>query len=152
MIDNDKVLHLGEQLAAPFEGLSLTAYHDPVGFPTIGYGHLLTRKRYAPLDEFQPITKADAASLLQQDMTHALHAVLRLVTVPLTNPQAAALADFTFNCGAGNLQASTLLRLLNRGQYDSVPDQLNRWVYAAGVKLSGLVIRRQAEGALWLSN
>ena len=41
-----------------------------------------------------------------------------------------------------------MLRLLNEGKYDEVPEQLNRWVKARSRTLAGLVTRRKAEGAL----
>lgn len=149
MFDPEQTLRLCGALARPFEGLSLAPYHDPVGFPTIGYGHLLSRKPYAPLDAWDNITHDQAQLLLAQDMESALAQVKILIKVPLNNHQAAALTDFTYNCGAGNLQISTLLKRLNQGDYSTVPQELNRWVYARGQKLNGLINRRKAEGALW---
>lgn len=126
-------------------------YHDPVGFPTIGYGHLLSREPWADLARWSPVTEAEADALLEEDMAIAAGAVLRLVTVPLTDGQYAALIDFAFNVGAGNLQASTLRRVINRGEYDEAPRQFRRWVYARGIKLPGLVRRRNDEVELWLA-
>lgn len=125
-------------------------YHDPVGFPTIGYGHLLSREPWASLDRWLPITEAEADALLDRDMSRAAGAVLRLIEVPLTDGQFAALTDFTFNVGAGNLELSTLRRVINRGGYPEAPNQLRRWVFARGVKLPGLVRRRNDEIGLWL--
>lgn len=124
-------------------------YHDPVGFPTQGYGRLLSRQRWAPLDRWPAITAETAWQWLLEDMRKALAAVGRLITVPLTIQQAAALADFAFNCGPGNLQASTLRAVINRGDYAAAPAQFRRWVYAGPVKLPGLVRRRAAEVELW---
>jgi len=90
-------------------------------------------------------------------MESAAASVERLVTVPLSGNQFAALASFAFNCGAGNLGVSTLLKKLNLGDYDAVPTELCRWVKATdpatGKKrtLAGLVRRRSAEGELWLA-
>jgi lysozyme len=136
-------------IAARCEGLRLQPYHDPVGFPTIGYGHLLSREPWAPLERWKPITPSEAHDLLNIDLARAASAVLRMVKVPLTDAQYAALVDFAFNCGAGNLQASTLLRLVNAERHDEVPPQFLRWVYARGVRLAGLVNRRTAEAALY---
>ncbi len=126
-------------------------YHDPVGFPTIGYGHLLSREPWAPLIRWSAITKTEADALLDQDMRLAAGAVLRLIDVALTEGQFAALTDFTFNVGAGNLQLSTLRRAINREEFAEAPRQFRRWVFARGVKLPGLVRRREDEIALWLS-
>lgn len=127
----------------------IEAYHDPVGFPTQGYGRLLSRQRWAPLDCWPAITAETAWHWLQQDMRKAVAAVARLITVPLTDHQIAALADFAFNCGPGNLEVSTLRRVINRGDYSAAPAQFRRWVYAGPVKLPGLVRRRAAEVEFW---
>lgn len=134
--------------ADSFEG---DAYHDPVGYATIGYGHLLSRKPWVELDQFEPITEADGLALLIKDMDRALMSVLRLIEHPLEDQQYAALVDFAFNCGSGNLQASTLRRVINRGELGEAPRQFRRWVHARGVKLAGLVRRREAEVEMWLS-
>lgn len=144
-------LDLAAEIAKPFEGLRLDAYHDPVGYPTIGYGHLLSRTPWADLSQWGPIDEHEAETLLQQDMGTALSAVRRLISVSLTDEQEAALIDFAFNCGSGNLQASTLRRVINRGEFDQAPAQFMRWVYARKVKLPGLVRRRRAEVDMWSS-
>ena len=59
------------------------------------------------------------------------------------------MVSFTFNLGAGNLAVSTLLKVLNGGKYEAVPNQLRRWVNAGGKRLEGLVRRREAEAELW---
>lgn len=139
-------LEIAAGIAKPFEGLRLSPYHDAVGYPTIGYGHLLSRERWADLSCWQPLaSEADAEALLEQDMTKALLSVRRLITAPLTPAQEAALTDFAFNCGSGNLQVSTLRRVVNRGDYAEAPAQFMRWTYAAGIRLPGLVRRRRAE-------
>lgn len=126
-------------------------YYDPVGLPTIGYGHLLSRKAWAPLEQFPAITVAQAEALLRADLLKAAGAVMRLVKVKLNANQIAALIDFVFNAGAGNFEISTVRKVINRGDFASVPAQLMRWVYAKGVKLPGLVKRRKAEAALWVA-
>lgn len=144
-------LELASEIAKPFEGLRLEPYHDPVGFPTVGYGHLLSRKPWEDLTKYESLTEEQAEALLQRDMSIALASVERLINVELTAEQEAALIDFAFNCGGGNLQASTLRRVINRGRYDEAPKQFMRWVYARGVRLNGLVRRRSAEVAMWKS-
>lgn len=126
-------------------------YYDPVGLPTIGYGHLLSRVAWAPLDQFPAITVSQAEALLRSDLMKAAGAVMRMVKVKLNANQIAALIDFVFNAGAGNFEISTIRKVINRGDFASVPAQLMRWVYAKGVKLPGLVRRRKAEAALWVA-
>ncbi|MNJ48093.1 Lysozyme RrrD [compost metagenome] len=126
-------------------------YYDPVGLPTIGYGHLLSRTAWAPLSQFPAISVEQAEALLRVDLVKATSAVLRLVKVKLNANQLAALIDFVFNAGGGNFEISTLRKVINRGDFSAVPAQLMRWVYAKGIRLPGLVKRRRAEAELWVA-
>lgn len=125
------------------------AYHDPVGFPTIGYGHLLSRKRNEDLKRYDPICEKVAEQILQADIAKAGLAVSRLVKSEITLEQFAALTDFAFNVGAGNLQCSTLLRKVNRKDFEGASKEFPKWIYSAGVKLRGLLKRRLAEQKLF---
>ena len=78
-------------------------------------------------------------------------AVLRLWPVPLTQGQYDALVSFSFNLGAGALQSSTLRRKIMRGDYEGAADEFPRWVFAGGRRMVGLVRRREAKRALFLS-
>lgn len=60
----------------------------------------------------------------------------------------AAIVDFTFNLGAGRLQASTLRRRINQLDWAAAGKELRRWVYGGGKALPGLVARREVEAAL----
>lgn len=141
------VTEAGLDLIRRFEGFSPTIYICPAGYPTIGYGHVVLAHEK---DQFTTgITPAQATALLRQDVRIAERAVLRLISVPLTDGQFDALVSFTFNLGAGALQRSTLRLKANRGEHESVPAELMKWVWAAGKKLPGLVRRRQAEGACY---
>ncbi|MBL4899804.1 MAG: glycoside hydrolase family protein, partial [Colwellia sp.] len=99
----------------------------------------------------------EAEDILQEDMQKFAVAVENAIAVELNDNQFSALVSFAFNCGAGNLRASTLCRKLNTGDYDCVPSELGRWVKATdpstGKKrsLAGLVKRRAAEGTLFLT-
>jgi lysozyme len=143
----DEMLDLASKIAKPFEGLSLTPYHDPVGYPTIGYGRLLSRTKWEPLSKWQPITEEQAEEYLEADMKKAALQAYKLCP-PQTTEHWAALTDFCYNCGSGNLEISTLRRRYNRGDIAGARDEFKRWVYAAGIKLNGLIRRRAAEAAL----
>lgn len=145
-----RALDLAAQIAKPFEGLRLSPYHDPVGYCTVGYGHLLSKEPWADLTQWGPITEEQALDLLEADMVKAAAAVSRLCQVEMTEGQAAALIDFAFNCGAGNLQLSALRQMVLRGDWEAAGEQFLRWVYARGVKLPGLVRRRKAEQQVFL--
>lgn len=137
----------GLNLIKRFEGFSSTIYLDAADLPTIGYGHLL---RPGEAEMFQNgISEPAAQALLAKDVWSAERAVLRLITVPLTDGQFDALVSFTFNLGGGALQRSTLRRKINREEHTDVPPEFLRWVWAGGRKLKGLVRRRKAEATLY---
>ena len=136
----------GLDLIKRFEGFSPTIYICPAGYPTIGYGHVVRNEEkerfHAGIDQEQ------GEDLLRRDAQVAEHAVLRLITVPLTDGQFDALVSFTFNLGSGALQRSTLRRKVNREEHEDVPAQFKRWVWAGSKRLKGLVRRRAAEASL----
>ena len=139
-----KINKAGMELVKKFEGFRADAYLCPAGVWTIGYGHT------GGVKDGQKVTKAKAEQLLREDLSEAEKAVERYITVSLTDCQFSALVSFTFNLGAGSLKDSTLRRKLNAGNHDAVPSELARWVKADGKTLPGLVLRRAAEGELFL--
>lgn len=133
-------------LARRFEGLYLTAYLCPAGVPTIGYGATYYPNGHRVQLTDPPISKAYAeALLLWMVRTKYLPTVLRLCPGVDTPERLAALIDFTFNLGSGNLRASTLRKRVNAGDWDAVPTELRKWVRGGGRVLRGLVLRREAE-------
>lgn len=126
------------------EGFDATIKNDE-GHQEIGYGHDFTgAPPYPP-----PITRAQADVLLNQDLAQAAGEIDQLVAVPLTQNQFDALASFQFNTGA--LAGSTLLQLLNAGNYAGAAQQFGRWIHAGGVVNQGLVARRAREAALFMT-
>ena len=142
----------GAEFIGSFEGFSATLYNDPAGHCTIGYGHLV---HLGNCDGTEPpefkkgITKRRAAQLLREDARAVQKTIEEAVGVELSQAQFDALVSFCFNVGSGNFRASTLLKKLNAGNARAVPSELNRWVFAGGKKLEGLVRRRRAEGRLF---
>lgn len=131
-----------------WEGLRLTAYPDPGtgGKPwTIGYGHTRNVK------QGDTCTLDQALAWLAEDMDDAYKVIDNAVTVPLTRQQRDALCSFVFNVGVDAFQKSTLLRMLNEGNYTGAAAQLDRWNKAGGRVMQGLVNRRKQEKALFLS-
>jgi lysozyme len=63
--------------------------------------------------------------------------VNKLVHFSLTQQQFDALVDLTFNAGAGSFDHSTLLKLVNAGDYAGAAAQFGDWIYAGGKKLPG---------------
>jgi len=138
-------LHLTEQ----FEGCKLTAYPDPAtgGDPwTIGYGHT-----GADVHPGLTITQEQAETLLLKDIQKAAADVNAKVTKDITQPEFDALVDFTFNCGAGNFNNSTLLKKINAGDFDGAAHEFEKWDMAAGKHMAGLLRRRHAEAQEFIS-
>lgn len=136
-------------LCRRFEGFYAAPYLCPAGVPTIGYGatHYLDGRPVKLTDP--PISRDTADRLLRRMIERTyLPAVARLCPSVTDANRLAALIDFTFNLGAGQLQASTLRRRVNAGQWDDVPTELRKWVRGGGGVLKGLVLRREAEIAL----
>lgn len=142
----------GAEFIGAFEGFSATLYNDPAGHCTIGYGHLV---HHGNCDGSEPpefkkgITRRSAAQLLREDARAAEETIEDAVAVELSQAQFDALVSFCFNVGSGNFRASTLLKKLNAGKARAVPSELDRWVFAGGKKLDGLIRRRRAEGRLF---
>ncbi len=144
---NEPVCQDAVDLVKHFEGLYLTAYLCPAGVPTIGYGHT------AGVSLGQTITEGQADQFLAADLAGAAASVDRLVKVMINPKQRGALASFVFNLGAGSLEDSTLLKLLNNGDYAGAAGEFGKWVHSTvdgrKVVLQGLVARRAAEAALF---
>ncbi|WP_295735670.1 glycoside hydrolase family protein [uncultured Bartonella sp.] len=132
-----------------WEGLKTKAYKDAGGVWTIGYGHTAAAGTPAP-HQGMVITEADAESILLKDLTQYEAAVENNVNVKLNDNEFAALVSFTFNVGINAFKNSSLLKKLNKGNFDAVPSELMKWVKAGGKKLQGLVNRRRAEAYLWM--
>lgn len=115
------------------------AYLDPVGIPTIGYGHISGVKMG------QVCTELQAEEFLKQDMIPGEKAIERLVRVPITQGQLDACQDFCFNLGTGSFARSSLLRLMNEKKFIDAADDFGQWVHAGGKVLPGLIIRREWE-------
>lgn len=133
----------GLSIIKHFEGLKLEAYKCPGDVPTIGWGH--TRG----VRMGQKISVAQAEVFLDHDYQEAEDAVKELVTVPLTTNQLGALVSLVFNIGVGAFRGSTLRRKLNTGDYAGAADEFDRWVFASGKRLQGLVLRRKVEKTLF---
>lgn len=143
-----KISKEGFALLQQWEGLRLEAYQDAVGIWTIGHGH--TTGAGAPfVRKGIKITKAQAEAILRRDLVQFEKAVEQGVFQPLTDEQFAALVSFCYNVGVEAFCQSTLLKKLNKGDYEAVPAELQKWTRAGGKRLKGLVHRRAAEAGLW---
>ena len=130
----------GLALTEGFESCRLTAYQDIKGIWTIGFGHTGPE-----VVEGLVWDQNSADSQLVMDTVKAESTVNRAVTVPLTQGEFDALVDFAFNCGCNAFRGSTMLVLLNKGDYAGAANEFEKWDHASGVVVAGLLRRRIAE-------
>lgn len=127
----------------------LQAYKDSAGIATIGWGH--TRG----VSMGMSCTADQALQWLDQDLDDAEFCVDSVVKVTLTDPEFDALVSLVFNIGVDAFKSSTLLRLLNAGDYAGAAAQFAEWnkVTVNGQKQvsAGLTNRRTSEAALFTS-
>lgn len=122
------------------EGLRQVAYIDPVGIPTACFGETKNIRMG------MKFSKAECEAMLVDSLIEADSYVQKCVRLPdLPDYRHAALVSFTYNVGGANFCKSTLVRKLNAGDIPGACAELNKWVYAKGIKLPGLVKRRADE-------
>lgn len=155
---------VGTDLCHHYEALRLKAYPDPgspraraqaAGKPfsglsgapwTIGWGDT-----GPDVVEGLVITKEDADERFARRMALEFEPAVRsAVKVPLNQRQFDALVSIFYNAGADALAASTLVRLLNLGDYVGAAAQFPRWNKSRGEVMKGLQRRREAERLVFL--
>lgn len=128
------------------EGVRNKCYLDSAGKLTVGVGHLCLPGDNLKLGD--SISDVRVNDFLTKDLQTALRA---LVNVPLTANQCVALISLAFNIGAGAFKRSAVLAELNAGNYRGAADAIEHWNKAGGKVVQGLVNRRAAERALFLT-
>jgi lysozyme len=134
----------GIRLIRHFEGCRLTAYHDPVGILTIGYGHT-----GADVRQGMTITQDQADALLGEDLMKFAQGVRRVVPSTINHAQFSACVSLAYNVGLGAFEVSTLLKRIGANEYWDAANEFTRWNKAGGKVLPGLLRRRWAERDLF---
>lgn len=141
----------GRNLIKSFESLRLSSYYDSAGILTIGYGH--TSEAGLPkVTNGMVITKQQADEIFDRDIVQYEKCVSNNVNANLNQNQFDALVSFCYNVGCKNFVKSSVLKNLNKQDFDKVPDSLMLYVYSNHKKLNGLIKRRSAEVELFLRN
>ncbi len=146
-----RVNDAGYKLISMSEGYSPVPYICSGGVCTIGKGTTMDA-------DFNPITMnhpqidiTQANKLFYRDIKIFSDSVMKDVKVPLNDNQFSALVSLAYNIGQGHFRASTLLRKLNRGDYNGAANEFWKWRRANGVILRGLVKRRELERKLFMT-
>ncbi len=166
-----KLSSVGEALMHRYEGFRSRPYLCPAHIWTIGYGHVLyqeqirlpvvrvdgynglLRKEYPLKPEDNRVwTKEEINQLFRSDVANFERGVLRLVPAVVGRQGSFdALVSFAFNAGLGNLQKSQMRMRANRKDWEGAAAAFRQWTRGGGRVLPGLVKRREAEIALFLS-
>lgn len=167
-----KLSKAGADLMHRFEGCRNKPYLCPAHIWTIGYGHVLYQEQIklpmvrvegkaAPMirkemplkpEDSRVWSKEEIEKLFADDVASFERGVLRLVPGVVGRQGAFdALVSISFNFGLGNLQRSTIRMKANRGDWEGAAEAFMAWTKGGGKVLPGLVKRREAEIALFLS-
>ena len=170
-----KLSKAGADVMHRYEGCRNKPYLCPAHIHTIGYGHVLYQEQIRlPMVRPPGKTKADIPmirseyplkpednrvwskqeieELFATDVASFERGVLRLVPgVVGRQGSFDALVSISFNFGLGNLQRSTIRMKANRADWAGAADAFRAWTKGGGKVLPGLVKRREAEIALFLS-
>lgn len=131
---------LASTLVVKWEGYEPTTYLDPVGIPTVCFGHTGKEVKLG-----QTLSDEQCLQTLSEDLRGHDAEMMKRIKVPINDYIHAAMLSFTYNVGIGSFGSSTMLVYLNQKKYKEACDQLSRWVYAKKKKLKGLVSRRADE-------
>ena len=167
-----KLSKAGEDLMHRYEGFRSRPYLCPAHIWTVGYGHVLYQdqirlpvmrvegketpmiRKEMPLkpEDNRVWTKTEIDELFRVDVGTFERGVLRLVpSVVGRQGSFDALVSISFNFGLGNLQKSTIRMRANRSDWAGAAEAFRAWTKGGGKVLPGLVKRREAEIALFLS-
>jgi lysozyme len=168
-----KLSEAGADLMHRFEGCRNRPYLCPAHIHTIGFGHVLYQEQIRlpmvrvadkpvpmirsefPLkpEDNRVWSKQEIEELFATDVASFERGVLRLVPgVVGRQGSFDALVSISFNFGLGNLQRSTIRMKANRGDWEGAAESFRAWTKGGGKVLPGLVKRREAEIALFLSD
>lgn len=167
-----KLSKAGADLMHRYEGCRSRAYLCPAHVWTIGFGHVLyqeqirlpmartekytgmIRKEFVLREEHNRVwSQAEIDALFAQDVASFERGVLRLAP-NLVGRQGAfdSCVSFSFNAGLGNFQRSTIRMKIGRYDWEGAAQSFMQWTKGGGRELPGLVKRRKAEVALFLSD
>jgi lysozyme len=166
-----KISEKGEHLMHFFEGYRNKPYRCSAAIWTVGWGHAmyadqlnlpnvrkegytgLIRSDYQLKGEDNRVwSKDELVNLFKVDIDTFERGVLRLSpTLASHQSKFDAVVSFAYNAGLGNYQRSTIRIKVNRGDWEGAAEAFMSWTKAGGKEVAGLVKRRKAEVALFLS-
>ena len=151
------------------EGVRMKPYLDHILLWTTGVGHLIAPPEHmkmtlderkaakakgkltCPKEWDRTLTMKEVDEILRSDLRRFESGVSRYCPMGLTQGRFDALVSFSFNCGLGSLQRSSIRMRHNRGDYEGAAEGFLLYTKAAGIVNKGLVRRRNEERAMYLS-
>ena len=142
------------QLLRKEEGINYTAVRDGSdknGNPlfTIGIGHQIQ-----PGEEYlmtATVTEEEAIDLFQKDIKKIIADMNKNIKVPLNKNQQLALISLRYRIGPSYFNTSTLLRELNKGNYQKASEEFKNWRISDGKINNSLVMRAERERVRFLT-
>lgn len=137
-------------------GKSIASYADASGYPTIGVGHLITKRerdRFAPyLKGAGAMTDNEVQKLLLEDLGSRIRYLNNVLKVEVTQNMFDALLSMMFNTGEGNKFFKQAVRLTNQKKYQEAAGVIKSGpVTSKGKVFAGLVRRRTNESNTYIA-
>jgi len=139
----------GLNMIKSFEGFRSRPYLDSTGIPTIGYGTISYPDGTRVTMDDSDITEDQAEQYLMFQINQKTSSINNMLTISVNQNQFDSLCSFVYNLGSGALHGSTLLKLVNQGDFINAAHEFHKWDHAGGVQVAGLTRRRLAEATLF---
>ena len=151
------------------EGVRIKPYLDVILLWTTGVGHLIAPPEHmkmtldqrkeakakgqltCPPEWNRTLTMEEVDEILRSDLRRFESGVQRYCPVGLTQGRFDALVSFSFNCGLGTLQRSSIRMRHNRADFQAASEGFLLYNKAGGIVNKGLTRRRNEERAMYLS-
>ena len=115
---------------------------------TIGIGHQIQ-----PNESFlmtKRLSEQEAKDLYQKDIVNIIDDMQKNIKVPINKNQQLALISLRYNIGGPQFNSSSLLRVLNEGNYNGASLKFKDWRLSEGKVNPVLVARRERDRKLFL--
>ena len=143
------------QLIRKEEGINYTAVPDGKDekgntLYTIGIGHQIQFETEPEL-LYSTITEEQAVAIFAKDIEKIVADMNRNIKVPLNKNQQLALISLRYRIGPNYFNNSTLLKELNKGNYQNASNEFKNWRISEGRIVPGLVARAERERVRFLT-
>jgi lysozyme len=114
---------------------------------SIGLGHQIQPKELYLMTS--KLNDDQVMEIFKKDIEAIRKSMNRVIKVPINKNQQLALLSLRYNIGNAAFDRSTLLRLLNTGDYNAASMRFAEWRLSEGKIIQGLVNRRERERQLF---